>query len=163
VRFPEPDCALTSSDLLVESFEPGVKITDFIRHSDPRIKTQLAHIGLDMYLKMMLEDHFVHADLHPGNLLVIAEPGASSADQRNSSSSPSLVLVVLDVGLVTQLAPSDAEHFVALVGLRSLSLVSPDFPSFTLSSAPCRMLSLFLCFSLSSNRSSTAMASSAAI
>lgn len=44
-------------------------------------------------MKMMLEDNFTHSDLHPGNVLVRFDPEGE----------PSLVL--LDVGLVTELRP----------------------------------------------------------
>ena len=31
---------------------------------------QIVALGVDTYLKMLLEDNFVHTDLHPGNILV---------------------------------------------------------------------------------------------
>lgn len=31
--------------------------------------TQIAAVGVDTYLKMILTDNFVHTDLHPGNIL----------------------------------------------------------------------------------------------
>ena len=34
------------------------------------VRSDIADIGLHMYLKMMLVDNFVHGDLHPGNILV---------------------------------------------------------------------------------------------
>jgi aarF domain-containing kinase len=30
---------------------------------------QIAAVGVDTYLKMLLTDNFVHTDLHPGNIL----------------------------------------------------------------------------------------------
>nr|CAD1839146.1 unnamed protein product [Ananas comosus var. bracteatus] len=35
-----------------------------------RLKSALAHIGTHALLKMLLVDNFVHADMHPGNILV---------------------------------------------------------------------------------------------
>jgi predicted unusual protein kinase regulating ubiquinone biosynthesis (AarF/ABC1/UbiB family) len=59
---------------------------------------------MDAFLKMMLVDNFVHADLHPGNILV--------DDGRDAGSSPQVVL--LDVGLITQLSEKDRENFLKL-------------------------------------------------
>eukprot|EP01132_Coremiostelium_polycephalum_P004824 gene4824-6012_t len=69
VKFPKPKSPYISKDVLVESFEPGVPIMDYIKNNDPQNPT-LARIGLDAYLQMMLIDNFIHADLHPGNVLV---------------------------------------------------------------------------------------------
>jgi ubiquinone biosynthesis protein len=42
---------------------------------DPRVRTgqpkRIARLGLHALLKMIFEDGFVHADLHPGNLFVL--------------------------------------------------------------------------------------------
>jgi len=51
-----------------------------------------------MHLKMMLLDNFVHADLHPGNILVRKKAGKLS-------------LVILDVGLIFTTTNTDWEHF----------------------------------------------------
>jgi aarF domain-containing kinase len=60
---------------------------------------------MDAFLKMMLVDNFVHADLHPGNILV-------DEGRDGSNSSPQVVL--LDVGLITQLSEKDRENFLKL-------------------------------------------------
>ncbi|KAM9962556.1 hypothetical protein ACTFIR_005465 [Dictyostelium discoideum] len=69
VIFPKPLYPLVSKEVLVESFEPGSPIMDFIKKND-RHNPTLAKIGLSAYMQMMLVDNFVHADLHPGNVLV---------------------------------------------------------------------------------------------
>jgi aarF domain-containing kinase len=86
----------------VESFEIGMPVNYYIRHPDLNggaDNKKLARIGLNAYLKMMLFDNFVHADLHPGNILV-----RRSADNE-------LQAVLLDVGLVSQLSDTDWLHF----------------------------------------------------
>jgi len=81
VGFPRPIPALCSASLLVETFEDGEPISRFLpsksneslQQLQPDMKLfrrQLAEIGMAAYLKMMLWDHYVHADLHPGNILV---------------------------------------------------------------------------------------------
>ena len=86
-----------SEDVLVETFEEGHLISDYLRQYSPaerlqaaaadtttdantavaegapvpfKIDAQLAHFvvsrGEDMYLKMLLSDNLMHADLHPG-------------------------------------------------------------------------------------------------
>ena len=35
---------------------------------------QIVAVGVDVYVKMLLSDHFIHTDLHPGNILVEEVP-----------------------------------------------------------------------------------------
>lgn len=69
LSFPVPIFPLVSPDVLVESFEEGCSISAYVknpgRHTRP-----LADLGMNCYLKMLLKDNFVHADMHPGNILV---------------------------------------------------------------------------------------------
>lgn len=68
VRLPELVPELCSSRVLTMSFVHGVKLMDYERiGADPG---RLARIGFHLLLKMIFEDGFVHADLHPGNILV---------------------------------------------------------------------------------------------
>jgi len=100
VTVPKP--ILVKESILVETFEPGVSIQDYLSRPHPKNK-RIAQIGIDAYMQMMLKDNFVHSDLHPGNILV-----------RWDGSSPQLVL--LDVGLTTELTPKDKKNFTALFG-----------------------------------------------
>lgn len=43
----------------------------YIRARSP-FNTRIVALGVDTYLKMLLQDNFVHTDLHPGNILVRA-------------------------------------------------------------------------------------------
>jgi ubiquinone biosynthesis protein len=71
------------------SFVRGVKLLDHRRvDADP---TRLARIGFRLLLRMVFEHGFVHADLHPGNILVTAEGK----------------VVLLDLGLTAEL---DEQH-----------------------------------------------------
>ena len=98
----------------------------------------LAALGVKTLLKMLIDDNFLHADLHPGNILVRLRSGgvvggvpakdegdaksAPPARSRASTAEPSLVkpeIVILDTGLATELTPhqqaSLAEFFQAII------------------------------------------------
>lgn len=88
VHFPCPIYPFVRRNVLVESFEEGEYIANFIDSdssaSDPdcgsgmsddekvqtALRERLANIGVDTLLKMVFVDNFVHGDLHPGNILV---------------------------------------------------------------------------------------------
>jgi aarF domain-containing kinase len=114
VVFPKPIMPLNvSSALLVETYEEGEPVNPYL-HTKTDINSEIASIGLNAYMKMMLIDNYIHAgtifivcnllkrlDLHPGNILV----------RRNGDQ---VQLVILDVGLITELSQTDASHFVEL-------------------------------------------------
>jgi len=101
IIFPTP--IMHNSSVLIESYETGVPVTEYINgdYSDS-LRTRIATLGTNMYLKMMFVDNLVHSDLHPGNILV----------RLNSHNVPSLV--VLDTGMMTSLAPTDRQNFIDL-------------------------------------------------
>ena len=77
--------ALCSRRVLVMEFIDGVKILDFKRSgAEPR---RLGKLGFRLMLQMVFADGFVHADLHPGNILV----------------TPEGKVALLDLGLVAEL------------------------------------------------------------
>jgi len=87
VRFPLPAApSLVASDVLVESFEEGEHISKYLNTQYEHNK-RLAYLGMSCYLKMLLRDNYIHADLHPGNILVSMESPTSSrrAATRNST------------------------------------------------------------------------------
>ncbi|CUG92304.1 ABC transporter, putative [Bodo saltans] len=98
VCFPTPAPTITTSAVLVETFEEGIPFQTFIRQGSDE---GLADIGCHMFLKMLFEDNFVHSDLHPGNVLVRKHAKGSK-------------LVVLDPGLVTVLSPVERDNFISL-------------------------------------------------
>ncbi len=89
VELPDLVPELCSRRVLTMSFVRGVKLMEHRRvNADP---TRLARIGFRLLLRMVFEHGFVHADLHPGNILV-TEAGT---------------VALLDLGLTAEL---DEQH-----------------------------------------------------
>ena len=69
-----PRCCRHAPDLALlvqtETFEEGRLISSYVDKPTNKYSITLANIGLSGYLQMLLKDNFVHADLHPGNILV---------------------------------------------------------------------------------------------
>jgi ubiquinone biosynthesis protein len=84
------------------SFVRGARLRDHATmNADP---TRLARIGFHILLQMVFEDGLVHADLHPGNIMV----------------TPRGTVALLDLGLTAELAERDrrifATYFAAWAG-----------------------------------------------
>jgi ubiquinone biosynthesis protein len=85
VVFPEIVDALSSERILTMTFIEGTKILSTpATRSDPK---RVARLGLQVLMKMIFEDGFVHADLHPGNIFI----------------TPDDKIALLDLGLVGEL------------------------------------------------------------
>jgi predicted unusual protein kinase regulating ubiquinone biosynthesis (AarF/ABC1/UbiB family) len=101
VHFPELLHCMTP-DTLVMSYERGIPMGQYVKLQRPKKERgELAAVGIDSFLRMMFQN-FVHADLHPGNMLVRTGAGGN------------LELVCLDVGLVCELSPKDYANFIDL-------------------------------------------------
>ena len=112
VRFPRPllEEGLVSGGVLVESYEEGVPIGKLLREGGEAAaarNAKLARVGLRAFLAMLLRHNFVHADLHPGNILVSGGGGGSGSGGEAS-------LCFLDAGLTVELSARDEANFVAL-------------------------------------------------
>ncbi|KAF3761274.1 ABC1-domain-containing protein [Cryphonectria parasitica EP155] len=68
--FPFPYSEFTTRNVLVEEFAQGIPLADFMENGAGLFRQDLASGGLDAFLRMLLLDNFVHADLHPGNIMV---------------------------------------------------------------------------------------------
>lgn len=105
IRFPSPVLSLCTERVLVESYEPGVAVSQAsLEEYSPQLRRDLAGVGIDAYLKMILVDNFIHSDLHPGNILI---------DEGDATRSPAIVM--LDCGLTSTLSAKDKANFRALM------------------------------------------------
>lgn len=68
--FPYPYVQYTTRQVLVEEFAQGIPLEDFLHNGGGVFQKDIADEGLDAFLHMLLIDNFVHADLHPGNIMV---------------------------------------------------------------------------------------------
>ncbi|KAG5131228.1 hypothetical protein GLYMA_13G247300v4 [Glycine max] len=105
VSFPKPVYPLVHPAVLVETYEKGESVSYYVDdlQGHERVKSALAHIGTHALLKMLLVDNFIHADMHPGNILVRVSQNKSR--KRLFKSKPHVVF--LDVGMTAELSGSD--------------------------------------------------------
>jgi aarF domain-containing kinase len=127
----------SSSDVKSVRKQDDISRTEMIRKCD------LAHFivtaGEDTYLKMLLQDNLMHADLHPGNILIqqhsagkaLARNGVDSTSigsekplvALNSAPAPlsipevvsSTRIVLVDAGMVARLVPDEQKNFIGLL------------------------------------------------
>lgn len=67
VCFPRP--VFGSKNVLVERFYDGILLSDWLRRGQTTFDGDIARIGLNAFMKMLLKDNFAHADLHAGILI----------------------------------------------------------------------------------------------
>jgi len=94
VVFPEVFAEFSSERILCMTHIEGTKILDTAGKS-PSDPKRIARLGLRALLKMIFEDGFVHADLHPGNIFVL----------------PNNRIAIVDLGLVGELDPPHRATF----------------------------------------------------
>src|SRR5262249_12450793 len=107
VSFPEVYPELSSARVLTMAFVRGTKI-DALPHALKARRTELAEVVRHTMFKMCFEDGFVHADLHPGNM-VVTEAGT---------------LVIFDVGLAKLLHEDVLIQFIDMS--KCLAMGTPD-------------------------------------
>ncbi|CCU75463.1 putative ubiquinone biosynthesis protein [Blumeria hordei DH14] len=99
--FPYPYLQFTTRKVLVEEYAQGIALSDFIENGGGVFQQEIADEGLDAFLRMLLIDNFVHADLHPGNIMVrFYESGKPrllflSQEEENLSCNPDVTEQVL--------------------------------------------------------------------
>jgi aarF domain-containing kinase len=68
--FPIPFSDYTTREVLIEEFANGIPLSGFLEDGGGPFQEEIADAGLDAFLHMLLIDNFIHADLHPGNIMV---------------------------------------------------------------------------------------------
>ncbi|KAF4979556.1 hypothetical protein FZEAL_4260 [Fusarium zealandicum] len=68
--FPFPYTEFTTRNVLIEEYAQGIPLADFMENGGGVFQHDIAEEGLDAFLRMLLLDNFIHADLHPGNIMV---------------------------------------------------------------------------------------------
>jgi ubiquinone biosynthesis protein len=104
VRFPHVHKELCSARVLTMEFIRGTKVDALPAGVYPR----LAEVVRQTFFKMCFEDGFVHADLHPGNMVV----------QENDS------IVIYDVGLASLLHEDVLIQFIDMT--KCIAMGTPD-------------------------------------
>jgi ABC1 atypical kinase-like domain len=64
---------------LIENYIDSLPLYSILQHGPTVFDKQIASLGLSSFLKMLLLDNKIHADLHPGNILVSFHNAKSSA------------------------------------------------------------------------------------
>lgn len=78
VKIPKALEAFTTKDMLLEEYIKGIPLDVFLRQAswtrnqdiDGVFDHKIADTGLDAFLHMLIFHNFVHADLHPGNIMI---------------------------------------------------------------------------------------------
>jgi aarF domain-containing kinase len=71
ISLPTPLYPWVSRDILMQSFEEGIHISDYMEiDNDVARRAAVAEAGSHGMLNMMLVHNLIHSDLHPGNILV---------------------------------------------------------------------------------------------
>ncbi|KAG5418696.1 hypothetical protein I9W82_003414 [Candida metapsilosis] len=73
IHFPKPYLSFTTRDVLVEEYIYAIPLSKMLSLSEnfgKNLSKEISDKGLDAFLKMLILDNFVHADLHPGNMMV---------------------------------------------------------------------------------------------
>ncbi|XP_063605074.1 uncharacterized aarF domain-containing protein kinase 2-like isoform X3 [Penaeus indicus] len=103
VRFPRILQPYVTRKVLVETYEEGEQMIDFIgttgEDKPAELKKRLAEIGVDALLKMVFVDNLVHGDLHPGNILV--QNNSAKEEGSNAASGDVVKFMMVDVGCDT--------------------------------------------------------------
>lgn len=102
IIFPHPVKNLVSKTVLVETFEDGIPIKEFVHRKDDvnmAVRKRIASLGVLIVLKMLVADNFFHSDMHPGNMYVKLD-----YDEKKGAIVPGII--VLDAGLKVELPRS---------------------------------------------------------
>jgi len=109
INFPRPEMEWMSERVLVEEYagDDALPISRYLADDSPEgleVRKRLAGPLLRAFLKMVFVDNFIHADLHPGNVLVRAIPNRTNSQRVDHT------IIFLDAGIATSLLPNDRKN-----------------------------------------------------
>ncbi|CUS23924.1 LAQU0S12e03092g1_1 [Lachancea quebecensis] len=148
VKFPRGFQELTTRQVLFEEYIYGFPMEEFLRAKDElgdtNLRKKVSHPFIDAFLQMLILDDFIHADLHPGNVMIrfvksdkyhsksisteeecyeVVHRLKHKLKNKEESFLPELRQVLteytpqicfIDVGLVTELNTRNRTNFIAL-------------------------------------------------
>ncbi|PYI12093.1 ubiquinone biosynthesis protein [Aspergillus sclerotiicarbonarius CBS 121057] len=107
--FPYPYLDYSTREVLVEEFAQGIPLSTFLDVGGGVYQEEIANEGLDAFLHMLLIDNFVHADLHPGNIMVRfyrpSELDLSLGSKSRASDAPTAAEVDVTESVLARLRP----------------------------------------------------------
>ncbi|KAI9837151.1 MAG: hypothetical protein M1837_003112, partial [Sclerophora amabilis] len=108
--FPYPYKEYSTRQVLVEEFAQGIPLANFLEIGGGVFQREIADEGLDAFLHMLLIDNFVHADLHPGNIMVrFYRPSgldvSSSFSSQQSPKAPTIESSAITEEVLSKLRP----------------------------------------------------------
>ncbi|KAL7417699.1 hypothetical protein BDY24DRAFT_375784 [Mrakia frigida] len=121
VSFPRPVRDYSTREVLVEEFENALPLKWFLRNGGGEYDEQLAGMGLDAFLNMLLLDNWTHGDLHPGNIMVKFFKPSTSALFKNLYA---YLLGLAQTSSPTAVSPQAKDDSDAIVA--KLSLLAHD-------------------------------------
>eukprot|EP00210_Caulerpa_lentillifera_P000563 g544.t1 len=128
VTFPEPLFPLVTPDIIVETFHNGISVEEIMESRPNCNESELARLGSETFFDMVIKHNLLHADLHPGNILVQYMKPQTAFERLKSAldgSSPvwsgqddgeGVVphIILLDAGMATQLTETERFHMLGL-------------------------------------------------
>lgn len=155
VHFPKPLYPFVNQEMLLETWEEGIPISNFVTEDvNPKMKESMAVLLINILLKMAFSDNLVHSDLHPGNIIVQVQKIDDESEKTErlfedmgniefvnlkDYDKVKFKLVILDCGLTTQLSPRDFDNFFTVfrsVVLNRGDIVARTFLNNSLNECP---------------------------
>eukprot|EP00919_Chromeraceae_sp_WS-2016_P026094 GHVR01061678.1.p1 GENE.GHVR01061678.1~~GHVR01061678.1.p1 ORF type:complete len:578 (-),score=119.52 GHVR01061678.1:113-1846(-) len=113
---------LCTSDVLVESFVEGTTLAHWmpINSHNTHLMERVGRLCVNSFFQMLFKDNFVHADLHPGNMIIqeYTDPvvdGVSVSD--GVCVCEGVCISLVDAGMTQTLHPKDRVNIIELFKL----------------------------------------------
>lgn len=119
VTFPKPYTEMSSENVLIEAFSPGVPVGRVIAESSDAIKKHIGKIISNATMKMLFQHNLSHGDMHQGNILVTGLDPTNLAVAARNNGMKGIGVTLIDVGITAQLSPTD------WVGILAMELACP--------------------------------------